>query len=231
MIMKKKRLDGLAIVLVTVVLFILLFFLFPSQLVKRGGDILAIIPDKLGLVHRVQPTEVRPLKFLVGNSVKEWFDPGKYLVFADSVELFMTGTLGEKVKISAKELIEVRGIDGKPAQSLVTSLERGVRPYDTPAAAGRPIFRIDIKEAGSYGITSTVGGDIRMSIVPDRASGREYFIAALFLIQIAILLSPLCAYCAFRLRKSRTTQRRLQKEQRFRADQLMAMSRDQDSDT
>jgi hypothetical protein len=220
---KEHRLiDRLAVGLLAIGLLILLFFLFPSQLVKNVGDALLIVPDRLGVFHRVTPAEIRRLKLRAEVPTKERMEAGKYLVFTDSVQLLLLGAMKERANALVEWMI-VRRADGRPGSSTVTSVSRGLRPYDTPVAAGRPILRFSIKDTGDYEILGRIGGEgTQVSIVPDRTSGKEYSIALLFLIQIIILLSPLCVCYSVRLRRVRAIRQLLRREQRLKADQLVA---------
>ena len=175
------------IIIANVIFLVLLGSLctFPST-VKRVGDVFLYIPSQLGLVQRVMPGEIRTIDLRTASpALLEITTPGQYAVFADSYELLMINTLSGE---NAWSWLDVKSrTTDEPVK--VFPVERGIRPYDTPFAEGRPIFVFEINAPGSYEIAYLTRYAF-ISIVPDYTTGKEQVIVLAYVLQIAILLAP-----------------------------------------
>jgi hypothetical protein len=188
---------------------------------------LLFVPEKLRLIDRVSPNEIHSITLYTGRIIVQRFVPGRYLVFTNNIKLFHIKALTDmRAEESLPTWLTIRLADNSMREVRITWVNRGLRLYDTPHAKGRPVLRFDVSKAGVYEILFKIAGmAAAISIVPDRASGNESFITLLFLIEIAIVLAPLCTYAAYRLKRTMATQRRLHKEQRHQADEFMARYR------
>jgi hypothetical protein len=206
------------------VLLALAFLIFSPERLKRVGDMLLFVPEKLGLIERVSPNEIRSVTLYTGRIIVQRFVPGRYLVFTNNIRLFHVKALTDmRTEESVPTWLTIRLADNSMREVRINWVNRGLRLYDTPHAKGRPVLRFNVSEVGVYEILFKIKGmAAAVSIVPDRTSGNELFITKLFLIQIAIVLAPLCVYAAYRLKRTMATRRRLQKEQRLQADEFMA---------
>ncbi len=158
---------------------------FPNT-VKWVGDVLLYIPSQLGLVRRVMPGEVRTIDLRTTSAASlEITAPGQYTVFADSEELLMINTLSRE---NAWSWLDITSrTTGGPVK--VFPVARGIRPYDTPFAEGRPIFVFRINAPGSYEVAYPTRYAF-ISVVPDYTTGKEQVIVLAYVIQIGILLAP-----------------------------------------
>jgi hypothetical protein len=159
---------------------------FPST-VKWVGNVFLYIPSQLGLVRRVMPGEVLTIDLRTASPASlEITAPGQYAVFSASDELLMINTLsGEN---TGPWLLGITSrTTGEPVEIL--PVERGIRPYDTPSADGRPIFAFRIDTPGSYEVAHPTKYAF-ISIVPDYTSGKEQVIVLAYVLQIGILLAP-----------------------------------------
>ncbi len=225
-IFSRARLDGIVPIICFVAFVKLVFVICSPELLKKIGNTLLFIPEKLGLVQRVSPNEIRPITLRNGVIVQR-FEPGRYMVFTnDTGLLFMVAAIETRMQEPASPGLTIRSAGNSMRDVRVTSVNRGLRPYDTPHAKGRPILRFDISEAGVYEILYDIKGLVAaVSIVPDRTSGNEWLITILSLTQITIVVAPLCAYYACRRKKAIAARQRLQREQRHQGDELMALYR------
>jgi hypothetical protein len=85
----------------------------------------------------------------------------------------------------------------------VLSVERGMRPYDTPLAEGRPIFafEVDAPDIFEFWYPSRSAS---ISIVPDYTTGKEPIIVLAYILQIAILVVPFGIVYYRRYQRQRT---------------------------
>jgi hypothetical protein len=148
------------------------------SVIKRVGDFFLYFPSQLGFVQRVTPKEISKI---TSPTLLEITKPGKYMVFMPPVAY-----LGEQGEVLLNITSHTTG-----EQIRIVLVERGLRPYDTPLAEGRPIFEFEIMEAGKYEITfaNQLYDDAGIiAIVPDYTTGKEFVILFAYIIQIAILL-------------------------------------------
>jgi hypothetical protein len=222
---KYLRFDRLGIALWAATLVGLLFFLFPIEIVKKGGDVLLIVPDSLGFVHRVDPAEIHSCSLQPETAVTVHLEIGRYLIYTDDIRILsMMSVLEANTNTATTKWLVVLGTDHQGKNTVLDLVTRGVRAYDTPYAAGRPILQFDITGAGNYRILNKMTGlGMVVSIVPDHTSGRGHLISILFLVQITIVILLIYGIYTFRTRKTRAARKHRQREQRLRADQLIAL--------
>lgn len=224
-IFSRIRVHGFVPELCVIAFAVFTFLIFSPELLKKIGNTLLFVPEKMDFVRRVRPDEIRSLKLVTGKPAVQRFEPGKYLIYTDDTRLLFFLETTRTGTNDAGQPLTIKSTDGTRS-SLVTPVDRGLRLHDTPYAGGRPILRFGIDTAGDYEIRSGLRQPVAaVSLVPDRASGNEWRIAWLSLIQVAIVLGPFCAYFARRWKKAIASRRRLQKEQRHRGEELMDLFR------
>jgi hypothetical protein len=167
-----------------VVLLILICSL--SQGVKWAGAALLFLPEQVGLAEPVHRAEVTPLDMQVSPQQVAFPGAQAYHVYTSDYDLLVISD--ELARSRAPAWLTVTQ-SGTATQAPVTILERGLRPYDTPWASGRPVLAMQIEEAGSY-ILDFPTRKATMTIVPDRTTGREAVILIAFAVQLAVLASP-----------------------------------------
>jgi hypothetical protein len=143
-------------------------------------------------VQRVAPKEIKIIDLGTTSPVLlEITNPGNYAVFTghESISVGLARFLENNNEISLEIKSQTTG-----EQIKIVPVERGIRPYDTPLAEGRPRFGFEITVPDKYEITFKdphyYGGDA-FAIVPDYATGKESVISFAYIIQIAILLTLL----------------------------------------
>jgi hypothetical protein len=155
--------------------------------IKQVGDIFLYLPSKMGLVERVAPEEIHIVDLNTASPTSiELTKPGKYIVFTDSYYL-----LRDSARSNAYDKARLEVISHITGEALnVVTVDRGVRPYDTPLAAGRPIFAFEVSASGSYEIMLLESLNTSVAIVPDYTSGKEPIIGLAFVVQLILLLAP-----------------------------------------
>lgn len=160
----------------------LLFML--SSVVKRIGDAFLFIPAKLGVVQRVEPAEVREIDLRNPSpALVQLTKPGKYAVYTGDTTLLEANAV--RGKDAAVWLAIKSRAAGEPIS--ISSVERGLRPYDTPFAEGRPIFTFDIAAADQYEVNYSYR-EAFIFIVPDYVSGNESVIWLAYGAELAVML-------------------------------------------
>ena len=167
-----------------VVLLILICSL--SQGVKWAGAALLFLPERLGLAEPVHRAEVTPLDMQISPLQVSFPDAQAYHVYTSDYELLVISDEIARSEAPAWLTVKRSGTDSRVR---VTILTRGLRPYDSPWAAGRPVLAMQIEEAGSY-ILDFPTRKATMTIVPDRTTGREVVIYTAFAVQLALLAAP-----------------------------------------
>jgi len=185
-----------------------------STVVKLLGVPFLYIPSKLGLTTLVAREDVQTLDLASSPTLLEIAKPGQYEVFAADYDLLV---ITDQLLAAGKEpWLSVKSQrTGKPVA--VSFVKRGLRPYDTPFAKGRPIFTFAIKTPGKYVLTHITRKAI-ISVVPDYTTGKEKLLVLAYYLQIALIVVPLGI---FYYRRYRVWQKRvqvLQAQKRIQSD-------------
>jgi hypothetical protein len=141
--------------------------------------------------------------------------PGRYAVYTGDLDLL------ERIGLVAKPLLTVVSQPAGLAVEL-SFVRRGLRPYDTPRAKGRPVYRFAIEQPGFYQVTY-LGRSIAavVSIAPDYSTGRESTITLAYVLQ-AVLLALLPGAVYYRRRKARRSlEKQLQQQKRMAMDRFV----------
>lgn len=197
-------------ILLGVLLFVIILGVFCSlpDIVKRTGDAMLLVPEQLGLVRRVYIDEVRTVDLMTPPPVTLAFpQPGRYAVYTINQQILMlTDTMLDE---QTRPWLQVVSSSGNSSAN-VNFVDRGLRPYDTPHAEGRPIFTFVIRQPGGYKLVFPNRLGI-ISIVPDYTTGKERTIFAVYLLEI---LAAALAFAAlyYRRRPTPWAQARSRKE-------------------
>lgn len=196
---------GLGILLFTLLLMALCSL---SQGVKWAGSVLLFLPERLGLVQTVHPGDVLPLDMDRSPVSVTFTHAGLYQVYTADYDLLVISD--QLAQSDSPPWITVT--DTRSGETVaVRHITRGLLPYDTPHAPGRPVIEVVIPKPGDY-LLDFPTRQARMAFVPDYVSGHETLMLACFAIQLLILASPLAAFL-FR-REQRTWHQRLQERAR-----------------
>jgi hypothetical protein len=170
-----------------IVLFVLLVALACSLsvTVKSVGYGLLYLPSQLGLVKVPHPQDIRRLDLVHTPVVASFPQSGSFLIYTSNLEL-LTISLQLEDK-NSKAWLKIRQVDtGQPAD--VQMVRRGLLPYDSPFAEGRPVLRVTIPEPGLYLLNFPTPPAARVYFVPDDVTGKEWLIWFLYAVQIAIVV-------------------------------------------
>jgi len=180
---RPPKLSSIIVGPITFVLVLVLLFML-SSVVKRVGDVFLYIPSKLGVVQRVEPEEVKRIDLTVPSPVSvELSRAGKYAVYTGDTALL------EANAVYGKDSAAWLGIKSQSTGERIKTagVERGLRPYDTPFAEGRPIFAFDVSQPDQYEVTYYYRQAF-IFIVPDYVTGHEPAIWLSYAAELAVLL-------------------------------------------
>jgi hypothetical protein len=162
-------------------------FINLGAVVKLVGAGFMVIPSALGIVQRVSPQEVITYDMSRSPTLIGISQPGRYAVYAYDSDLL---TISDQLEQSnAAPWITVKSqITNEPVP--VAFVSRGMRPYDTFLAKGRPALSFVITNPGVYVMTH-LARPVRISIVRDYVTGNERTLTMVILAQIAVVVIPL----------------------------------------
>jgi hypothetical protein len=180
-------------ILLAVVLLISLCML--GSVVKTIGAAVFFLPARLGVLPEVRATDVAVLDMQHSPSVLAFARAGRYHVYTADLTLLETASLLDAS--SAKPWMVVRSASSG-IEVPVTVVARGVRPYDSPSAPGRPILAFTLPSPGLYTL-SHPSRQATMAIVPDQTTGKE----GLFLVAAVVELALLCGAVVLIARRRR----------------------------
>lgn len=196
-----------------------------SQGVKWFGSVLLFLPERLGLVRTVRPGEVLDLEMSKSPTQVTFARPGLYQVYTSDYDLLV---ISDQLATSdAPPWVRITQVDGGPPV-LVTYIKRGLLPFDTPHAAGRPVMEIEIIEPGSYTLDYPTR-KATMSLAPNYASGRETLIYAAFGVQIFLLALPFLRMLLRREQQTRSLVRAKRRQSLEHFEKLRNLARGPDS--
>jgi hypothetical protein len=151
--------------------------------VKRVGDIFLFLPSRLGLIQRVTPDQVNKIDLTTASpAILEFPRAGKYAVYSGDTALLEANVLYGTHSVW---LVIKSQATGEPIE--IGSVERGLVPYDTPFADGRPIFSFEIPAPGPYEVDFS-WRQASIAIVPDYVTGKESLIWLSYAAQVILLL-------------------------------------------
>lgn len=157
-----------------------------SQGVKWAGAALLFLPERLGLAEPVHRAEVTPLDMQSSPLQVSFPVAQAYHIYTSDYELLV---ISDELARSEAPAWLTATRSGTGSRVRVTIIGRGLMPYDSPLAAGRPALAMQIEEAGSY-VLDFPTRKATMTIVPDRTTGREVAIFTAFGVQLAALAAP-----------------------------------------
>lgn len=187
-----------------------------SDLVKLAGAPFLFIPDRLGVVQQVSKDEVRTVSLDTSPTLLEISPPGPYVVYAANDDLLTITNLLEDAQALPWLTVKSQATGESLA---VSTVERGLRPYDTSIVRGRPIYTFDIGAPGWYELRHP-NRHATISILPDYTTGKETLIVFLTLLQI-IAIASIPGFIYFRgYRMRREMTEAYQEQARRRAEEM-----------
>jgi hypothetical protein len=210
---RSPRLRDIFLAVVALVVLIVAFINLGAA-VKVAGAGFMLIPSALGIVKRVGPGEVYTYKLNRSPTTVGIGQPGRYAVYAYDYDLLTVSD--EMEQVGAAPWITLKSqLTGEAVP--VTFVSRGMRPYDTPLAKGRPVLSFVIERPGMY-VMVHPAKPATISIVRDYVTGHERTLAWAFLVQIAVFVLPLGFVIMRRYLERRNTRKAAQRKRREEAD-------------
>lgn len=157
-----------------------------SQGVKWAGKVLSFIPESLGWIQTVHRAEVVPLEMKASPIQVTFPRADVYQIYTSDYDLLVISD--ELARNDAAPWIRVTPANAASTVP-ITFIDRGLMPYDTPFASGRPVMILNIHEAGAYTLDFPTRPAI-MTLVPDRTSGHEGSFLALYAAQLLLVAAP-----------------------------------------
>jgi hypothetical protein len=157
-----------------------------SQGVKWAGAALLFLPERVGLTEPVHRAEVTTVDMQVSPQPFAFPEAQAYHVYTSDYDLLVISD--ELARSRAPAWLTITRAE-TGAHVPVTILGRGLMPYDSPWAAGRPVLAVQIGQAGTY-VLDFPTRKAKMTLVPDRTTGREPLIFTAFAVQLAVLAAP-----------------------------------------
>jgi hypothetical protein len=187
-------------ILVAVVLFAVFLVTVCSlpQVVKTLGAGLLYLPSRLGLVEMVARDQVKAYEMQTSPPELIISRPGRYSVYTDDYDLLV---LTDEINLEGAEPWLIVTDPATGARVHITGVDRGLMPYDSPFAAGRPVFTFVMAETGTYALTFPRRTAV-FYIVPDTTTGKERIIWLAYVVQLAVLaLAVVLPYWRARARR------------------------------
>lgn len=205
-------------VLVGILIFIVIVLGFSSlsNLVKTLGRVLMFVPSQMGFYPLSSADEVIPVSLASNPTDLTLIHAGTYQVFADDYDLLNITLLIENSQSSPWLVVHSKA---GGASIPVNFVHRGLRLYDTPYAAGRPIFSIDFPSPGVYQL-SHPAKPAYLYLVPDQTSKYAGTILISFVLEIALLAGLVYIYYRYRRRMQNLRIREIEARTRERAEQF-----------
>jgi hypothetical protein len=157
-----------------------------SDIVKLLGAPLLYLPAQLGLLQQVTWADVSSINPAASAPPPRLLNlprVGRYAVYTDDEQL-LAGTNWLQDHHQLPELV-VKAVE-RDTRVAVAFVERGVRPYDTPLAKGRPIFTFVVVHPGQYYMF--LPRDVAtMTVTPDYTTGKETTFLVVMLLQLGVV--------------------------------------------
>jgi hypothetical protein len=204
--------------MVGVLIFFVVVLVFSSldNVVKTLGRILMIVPSQMGFYPLSSADEVVPVNLASNPTSLTFIHAGTYQIFADDYDL-LNITLQIENSQGSSWLVVKSEPSGENIP--VSFVHRGLRLYDTPYAAGRPIFSIVIPSPGEYQL-SHPSRPASIYFVPDQTSKYAGTILISFVVEIALLVGLVSIYLRSRHRMQNARIREIEARTRERAEQF-----------
>ena len=187
-------------IIIGVILFMVLLAVFLSlgEIVKLAGAPFMFLPVKLGLVEEVNPSQVIRLNLNTHETALRFKSPGRYAVYtADRDLLEITNSLEAA---GTKPWLKVQSQLGGGTVP-VSFVRRGLYPFDSVLARGRPVFTFVIETPGVYVLRHPARSAVA-AILPDATTGKEGILTLAYILQIGVL-SGLAGILIYRARRAR----------------------------
>ncbi len=125
----------------------LAFFGYLAEITKWFGYIFLYIPARLGMINQISASQVQTIDFSTSPTEIVFSKPEAYVVYTAHLDLLM---MSDRIlEEGFQPWLRIIHLDSGQEVN-VESIQRGLMPYDTPFAKGRPIYFFKIPQAGRY---------------------------------------------------------------------------------
>ncbi len=201
---------------------LLMVFCFLSETVKYIGAPFLFLPERLGLIEVASREEVVRIEMSSGSTVLDFERPGKYAVYTKDYDLLV---ITDSLRQANKNILNpedkhawltITSVDsGEP--TLIGFFYRGLRPFDSPLARGRPILYFEIETPGQYQLQYSSRTAV-FYIVPDYTTGKEGILYLIYLVEIGVLLIPVWILYSGYLQQKKEKTQEIQSLKQIRGD-------------
>lgn len=158
-----------------------------GDVVKLAGAPFLLLPSALGITRMVTRAEISQVSLASTPSLVAFPRAGRYAVYTSDYDLLTTSDTLEQSGAPAWLTIRSRETGTQVPATLV---HRGLRPYDTFLARGRPVITFTIPRPGIYELIHPAKPSL-IFVLPDYTTGREKAIVLACWAQVAAIAVPL----------------------------------------
>jgi disulfide bond formation protein DsbB len=205
-------------ILVGILIFIVIILLFSSlgNMVKTIGYILMIVPSQMGFYPLTAAGDIVAVDLGSSPTDLTFIHSGPYQVFADDYDLLNITLQLEQAQGPPWLVVQSRS---SGANIPVDYMRRGLSLYDTPYAAGRPIFFLEIPSPGIYQLNHP-RRPATIYFVPDETTNYAGTILFSFIVEIALLVGLVLFVYRWRRQAQYARIREIEQRTRERAEQF-----------
>ncbi len=195
-----------------------------TYIVKTAGWVLLLIPQQLGVIERTSPNEIQTIDLSTPGQEISFARSGSYFVYYEFP--FVTNDLVDGRDVPPHLVLACRGTEAPVPFEVV---ERGLRPYDTPFARGRPVFRFSLSAPDACQLTHSIRWT-SIAIVPDHVTGKEAAITGSYVVELAVLCAVFGAPLYLRGQRRRHQRQENRQQAAARAEAMRRVFRSDKSE-
>jgi hypothetical protein len=205
-------------ILVGILIFVGIILIFSSlgNLVKTTGHILMIVPSQMGFYPLTPADDIVQVNLNSNSTDLTFTHAGTYQVFASDYDL-LSITMQLEQSQGTPWLVVHSKSSGTSIP--IDYVKRGLRPYDTPYAAGRPIFSLVIPNPGTYQLNHP-SRPASIYFVPDETTNHAGTIYLSIVVEIALVVGAFLLYYRSRRQAQYARIREIEGRTRERAEQF-----------
>jgi hypothetical protein len=187
-----------------------------DAITKWTGAALTFIPAQLRILKMVTPSQVLSVDFSTSPTIVDFPKTGAYNLYTDNYDLLaITDALMVKQNPAWLNIHEM----GQEELLPVLYVTRGLVPYDTPFAAGRPIYYFVIPAPGQY-VIEHPRRPTNVYFVPDYTTFHEARFIIAFAVEIILLLALILWLWYRRQKHHLSAAARMRKERRAEVEKF-----------
>ena len=190
---------------------LLMIVCFLSEAVKFVGAPFLFLPEKMGLIEVVSREEVLKIEMSSGSTVLNFTRSGKFVVYTKDYDLLIISDSLRDVNANIENIenihswLNVQSVD-RDETIPVRNINRGLMPFDSPLAQGRPVLNFEINTPGRYELKYSTRQAL-IYVLPDYTTGKEGIIYLIYVVEFLLLLIPVWMfYSGFSQRRKEKTQ-------------------------